>query len=264
MAIMSRHRHQSSSRTPARARVGSDPVPRCPPRRQNAASVIRLVERGRLLMVFSQGDGLELRNDAAIMQTHSDDGGETWSEPRPVYAYPGWFCSRWALARLADGDVRLLMGRIRYDFSLGGTEPMTGWWSRRARPTTVASRGPSTVRRSACSPIGPSSTGRATRTRCPTAAGSGRSWAPKAGTSAGMRASTTGPDGDDFGPPIVIARAAGRDYSDIDVACVSTTAASSPSSASTRRSGASTRTQPTRERPGRPSSRRSSARTSSS
>ena len=63
------------------------------------------------------------------MLATSDDDGETWTDPRPIYAYPGWFClAMGGLARVADENVKLLLGRIFIDFSLGGTEPMTGWW----------------------------------------------------------------------------------------------------------------------------------------
>ena len=63
------------------------------------------------------------------MVSHSDDDGETWSDPLPVYAYPGWFClAMGGLARVADDNVKLMLGRIRIDLVLGGTEPMTGWW----------------------------------------------------------------------------------------------------------------------------------------
>jgi hypothetical protein len=107
-----------------------------PVRRRNAASVIRLESSGRLLMVFTQGEGLEVRNDGAIMQTTSDDDGATWTDPIPVYAYPGWFClAMGGLAPISDDNVKLLLGRIRMDLSLAGAEPMTGWWV--ASPTTT-------------------------------------------------------------------------------------------------------------------------------
>src|SRR5262249_13345780 len=70
--------------------------------RRTAAGGIRLEGSDGLLMVFSQGTGAEVRNDAAIMQTTTDDAGGSWSEPIPIYAYPGWFClAMGGLARLA-------------------------------------------------------------------------------------------------------------------------------------------------------------------
>jgi hypothetical protein len=100
-----------------------------PPGRRSAASVVRIESSGRLLMSFSHVAGTALRNQAALMVTRSDDDGTTWSDPLPVFAYPGWFClAMGGLARIADDDVKLLLGRILIDLSIGGTEPMTGWW----------------------------------------------------------------------------------------------------------------------------------------
>ncbi len=81
-------------------------------------------------MCFSHVVGAALRNQAALMVSHSDDDGETWSDPSPVYAYPGWFClAMGGLARVADDNVKMMLGRIQHrPVSLGGTEPMTGWW----------------------------------------------------------------------------------------------------------------------------------------
>src|SRR6188768_941441 len=59
--------------------------------RRNAASVVRIEPTGRLLMCFSHVVGAALRNQAALVASHSDDDGETWSDPETVYAYPGWF-----------------------------------------------------------------------------------------------------------------------------------------------------------------------------
>ena len=190
-----------------------------PVRRRNAASVIRLEGSGRLLMVFSQGNGPEVRNDAAIMQTTSDDDGATWSEPIPIYAYPGWFClAMGGLARLSDTDVKLLVGRIRLDLELAGTEPMTGWWvassATRDGGATWSEPGPEirlfpewTELYGASNPH-PIEGGRWLWAVMGT---SGRDVDWHAGVV------TTGAGGDDFSPVTVIAREDGRDYSDIDV-----------------------------------------------
>jgi hypothetical protein len=190
-----------------------------PVRRRNAASVIRLEASGRLLMVFTQGEGLEVRNEGAIMLTTSDDEGETWSDPTPVYAYPGWFSlAMGGLARLADDNVKLLLGRIKLDLSLAGTEPMTGWWVASSTSTdggrNWSEPGPEirlfphwTELYGASNPH-PLSDGRWL-------------WAVMGteGRDVGWHAgvSFSGPSGDDIGPPTIIAREPGRDYSDIDV-----------------------------------------------
>ena len=181
-----------------------------PPMRRNAASVIRLEGSGRLLLVFSQGPGTAIRNDTAIMLATSDDDGETWTDPRPIYAYPGWFClAMGGLARVDDENVKLLLGRIFIDFSLGGTEPMTGWWvastTSRDGGETWSEPGPEirlfphwTELYGASNPH-PLSDGRLL-------------WAVMGtkGRDAGWHSgvSFTGPDGDDFTPPTIIA--AGR------------------------------------------------------
>ena len=190
-----------------------------PPMRRNAASVIRLEASGRLLLVFSQGPGTAIRNDTAIMLATSDDDGGTWTDPRPIYAYPGWFClAMGGLARVSDDNVKLLLGRIFIDFSLGGTEPMTGWWVASTTSTdggeTWSEPGPEirlfphwTELYGASNPH-PLSDGRLL-------------WAVMGtkGRDVGWHSgvSFTGPEGDDFTPPTIIAEADGLDYSDIDV-----------------------------------------------
>jgi hypothetical protein len=170
--------------------------------------------------VFSQGPGTAIRNDTAIMLATSDDDGETWTDPRPIYAYPGWFClAMGGLARVSDDDVKLLLGRIFIDFSLGGTEPMTGWWvastTSRDGGETWSEPGPEirlfphwTELYGASNPH-PLSDGRLL-------------WAVMGtkGRDVGWHSgvSFTGPDGDDFTAPTIIAEADGLDYSDIDVA----------------------------------------------
>ena len=190
-----------------------------PVRRRNAASVVRIERSARLVMVFSEGAGRDVRNDAAIMQTTSDDDGSTWSAPIPVFAYPGWFClAMGGLARLADDHVKLLLGRIRIDLSLPGTEPMTGWWvassTTRDGGDTWSEPGPE-IR------LFPEWTELYGASNPHPIDGGTWLWAVMGtkGRDVGWHAGvvTTGPDGDDFGPVRVIAEEDGRDYSDIDV-----------------------------------------------
>lgn len=189
------------------------------PRRRSAASLVRQEGSGRLLLVFSQTTGPALANDAALMLATSDDGGATWSDPSAIYALPGWFClAMGGLARIADDDIRLLLGRIRIDLSLGGTEPMTGWFiasaTTRDGGRTWSEPGPEirlfphwTELYGASNPH-PLSDGRLL-------------WATMGteGRDVGWHSGVTftGPGGDDFTPPTVIAKEPGRDYSDIDV-----------------------------------------------
>src|SRR3989475_1737029 len=99
-----------------------------PVRRRSAPSVARLESSGRRPLVFTQVAGPRRASEGALMLTTSDDGGGTWAEAAPLYADPGWFCmSIGGLARFSDDLVRLFLGRIQFDFSLAGPEPMTGW-----------------------------------------------------------------------------------------------------------------------------------------
>ena len=47
----------------------------------------------------------------------------------PLYAHPGWDCLLMGgLARLSDDLVRLVIGRVKLDLSLGGDEPLADWY----------------------------------------------------------------------------------------------------------------------------------------
>ena len=191
-----------------------------PPGRRSAASMVRIESTGRLLMCFSHVIGVELRNQAALVVTHSDDDGATWAEPLALYAYPGWFClAMGGFARIADDDVKLMLGRILIDLSIGGTEPMTGWY---VASTTTRDGGESVVGPLARDPIVPR-VDRALRreqsaSARPTAGSSGRSWGHAAATSAGTPGSVSATrTASTSSMPTIIAEADGRDYSDIDV-----------------------------------------------
>jgi hypothetical protein len=188
--------------------------------RRNAASVVRMSSTGRLLMCFSEVAGRELRNQAALMVTTSDDDGASWSEPLPVFAYPGWFClAMGGLAHVADDNIKLLLGRILIDPSLGGTEPMTGWWvaSSTTRdggetwsvPSPEIRLFPEWTELYGASNPHPLSDGRLLWAVMGTKA---RDFEWHAGVSVSDGA------GDQIGPPTIIAHEEGRDYSDIDVA----------------------------------------------
>lgn len=187
--------------------------------RRNAASVVRLKNSGRLLMCFSEVAGRELRNQAALLVTRSEDNGASWTEPLPVFAYPGWFClAMGGLARVADDNIKLLLGRILIDPSLGGTEPMTGWWvaSSTTRdggeswsdPSSEIRLFPEWTELYGASNPHPLLDGRLLWAVMGT---QGRDFGWQAGVSVSDAA------GDHIGPPTIIAREDGRDYSDIDV-----------------------------------------------
>jgi hypothetical protein len=98
-------------------------------RRRGFPSVRRLAS-GRLLLAFEMGSGPEPVNDAAILVSHSDDDGGTWDEPFPVFANPGWqSLPMGGLAVLGPERVRLMVGRLKFDLSLPGDEPITEWFT---------------------------------------------------------------------------------------------------------------------------------------
>ena len=98
-------------------------------RRRGAASLRRLAN-GRLLMAFLLGTGPDHVNDGAVMLTHSDDDGATWDEPFPVYAVPGWdSLPLGGIAHVRDDLLHLVVGRVKFDASLGGDEPFAGWFA---------------------------------------------------------------------------------------------------------------------------------------
>ena len=67
--------------------------------RRSAASLARVESTGRLLMTYSHVVGAELGNQAALMVTHSDDDGATWSDPLRCTPSPAGSPSRWAGSR---------------------------------------------------------------------------------------------------------------------------------------------------------------------
>lgn len=188
------------------------------PRRRNCASIVRLAS-GRLLLAFAQTRGAALANDAAVMLSASDDEGATWSEPDPLLALPGWFCMPMGgFAPVADDRLLLMIGRIQVDPSLGGTEPITGWWQSAiasgdggrswSEPAAELRLFPHWTEMYGASNPHPLADGRLL-------------WACMGthGRDVGWHAGVTvsDPAGTAFEPPVIIASAPDRDYSDIDV-----------------------------------------------
>jgi hypothetical protein len=187
--------------------------------RRSAASLVRIESTGRLLMCFSHVVGAELHNQAALVVTHSDDDGATWAEPLALYAYPGWFSlAMGGLARVADDNVKVMLGRILIDLSLGGTEPMTGWY---VASTTTRDGGDSWSDLSPEIRLFPEWTELYGASN-PHPLTDGRLlWAVMGtrGRDIGWHAGVSVSDaaGEHIEPPTIIAQADGLDYSDIDV-----------------------------------------------
>lgn len=188
-----------------------------PPRRRNCASLCRLPS-GRLLLTFAQTRGPGLANDAAVMLSASDDEGATWSEPDPLYALPGWFCMPMGgFAPVAD-RLLLMIGRIQLDPGLGGTEPITGWlqasiasedegrtWSELSDELRLF---PHWTEMYGASNPHPTADGQLLWA-CMGTLGRDVGW--HSGVSRSDRSGAW------FEPPVIVAQADGRDYSDIDV-----------------------------------------------
>jgi hypothetical protein len=187
-------------------------------RQHNVGSLVRLAT-GCILLAFRAGTGPVRRNDGVVMVTHSDDDGETWADPAPLYAQPGWDClSMGGLARLSDDLIRLIVGRIKLDFALGGPEPISDWYvcalDSRDGGRTWSEPGPE-IRLFPCwtELYGTSN---------PHLLPDGRFlWACMGtlGRDTGWQAGVafTGPRGDDFSPPTIFAAAPNRDFADLDV-----------------------------------------------
>jgi hypothetical protein len=188
------------------------------PRRRSCPSLVRLPS-GRLLLAYAQTRGPELANDAAVMLAASDDDGETWSEPDPIYATPGWFSMPMGgFAPIADDRLLFLIGRIQVDPSLPGTEPITGWYQ---GSIASADGGATWSEPSADIRLFPHWTELYGQSN-PHHLSDGRLlWACMGtlGRDVGWHSgvSVSDPSGTAFEPPVIIAQAPDRDYSDIDL-----------------------------------------------
>jgi hypothetical protein len=108
--------------------ISSEALFRGPSRHQRSCGSLIRLESGRVLMSFRYGSGPKRANDGSVMITHSDDNGVTWEEPLPVYAKPGSDAiPMGGLAYFSDDLIKLVLGHITYDASLGGEEPISDW-----------------------------------------------------------------------------------------------------------------------------------------
>lgn len=95
-----------------------------------AASLIRLPGTGRLLLAWRRSYITEQENEGHIALSHSDDDGETWSEPRVLHENEGWrVMPLGGINVISDDLVHLIVGGIQLDLSLGGPEPFTAMYA---------------------------------------------------------------------------------------------------------------------------------------
>ena len=187
-------------------------------RRRGAASLRRLAN-GRLLLAFLIGTGPDHVNDGAVMLTHSDDDGATWDEPFPVYAVPGWdSLPLGGIGHVRDDLLHLVVGRVKYDPSLGGDEPFAGWF---AGATTSRDGGRSwsdVTEEIRLFPMWTELYG----TSNPFPRRDGRLIWSVIGTKGRdvewmSGVSTTGPDDLDFTPPVIVAADPSKNFADTDL-----------------------------------------------
>ncbi len=187
-------------------------------RQRQMASLIRL-DSGRLVLSFRCGRGSVRANDGVLAVSHSDDEGETWTAPRAVYSYPGWDClNMGGLMRFADDRIVLALGRLQMDHALPGEEPCTGW-----HMSAIVSRDGAET----WSPPGPEIRLFPCWTELygasnPHPLKDGRFMLAAIGTDgrdAGWQAGVTftSDQGRAFSPPVVVAKAAGRGFGDMDI-----------------------------------------------
>jgi hypothetical protein len=186
--------------------------------RQRSCGSLARLDTGRLLLAFRLGTGPDRANDGAVMLSHSDDDGFTWDEARPIYAVTGSdSIPMGGLVRYSDDRIRLVVGYITNDPSLGGEEPIAAW---SISMTESRDGGQS------WSAVGPEISLFPEWTELygasnphPVEGGHIFAMMGTLGRDVGWHAGVSfTPDfGDTFEPPVIIAQAPDRDYSDIDV-----------------------------------------------
>ena len=64
------------------------------------------------------------------MISESENFGKSWSTPKHVMNFDGWDCiSMGGLAHISDDHLVMIIGRIKIDYSLGGDEPFSGFYT---------------------------------------------------------------------------------------------------------------------------------------
>ncbi|CAN5781684.1 hypothetical protein BH23CHL5_BH23CHL5_26650 [soil metagenome] len=92
---------------------------------------LHTVPSGKIILTFMYGT-MPRSNDAATMICHSHDHGVSWSEPRPLYAVPGWDCfPNGGVCQITPERIRLFIGQYRFAPDLGGKQPFDSGWHTR-------------------------------------------------------------------------------------------------------------------------------------
>ncbi|MBN18215.1 MAG: hypothetical protein CL758_01840 [Chloroflexi bacterium] len=89
-----------------------------------APSLIRLSD-GELLLTFALHENSN-NLESYVVLTKSNDNGLTWLAPQIIYRNPGFTCiNMGGLVKFSDDMIRLILGSLKIDYSLGGDEPFT-------------------------------------------------------------------------------------------------------------------------------------------
>lgn len=92
---------------------------------QNKIPSLTKLKNGKLLLSFVINNN-EKSVESSVALTESHDNGNNWSNPRILYEEPGWSClNMGGLVRFSDEFIRLMIGKIKIDFSLPGDEPFS-------------------------------------------------------------------------------------------------------------------------------------------
>ena len=92
---------------------------------QNKIPSLTKLKNGKLLLSYVINNE-EKSLESSVVLSQSDDNGNNWSKPRVLYEQIGWSClNMGGLVRFNDEFIRLMIGKIKIDFSLGGDEPFS-------------------------------------------------------------------------------------------------------------------------------------------
>ena len=99
---------------------------------QNKVPSLARLQNGKILLSFV-GSSDEHSLDSSVLLSGSTDNGNSWTNPRILYKENGWSClNMGGLVPYSEDFIRLIVGKIKIDYSLGGDEPfsdcMTGYF----------------------------------------------------------------------------------------------------------------------------------------
>ena len=84
------------------------------PRHRNFPNTV-LLKNGDLLVVYGVSTDHQQTCEGVLVSRRSSDGGETWSDPHPVLAYPGHhYSSTYGMIQLTDERIMLHVWEWRF------------------------------------------------------------------------------------------------------------------------------------------------------